>query len=568
MKINLFFLFIYFLCLNISAQEKAVTPEEIVLTLDAENKKITFPVQFISNEQMLEVFACTEQGPIHETVLLIQPLGVKLHEAIKKIGLTEAIHWQYPLEEGFQLTMGDKVVMKIFFEGKKESDSVYVEDLLVYSHTETPCFLRGWSFKGDQVTVEGKVSPTPEVEFSLINKGRQKSPTTMLLNPSNFFQIDEPEYKVAAKYKPLMKKMNDPNKTKGTLVLVPATEEFIATENAKRYENKTGLLTKNIEIAKKVDALKKKFITETRQALMSIIEKGSVEGISEADKNKLIQKHQSLALSASSSLLEINFLYHQMAKNEYEFLLSVMPANTEETKAFKVFACELIGFLTKENGYKFQAKAEESLAFEANQEALALGAKQVEKIKESKAHDTQKTINLLYADVQPLLFRQLAIADQVETETNKLKEPEVVASKILKETFEKSIRKAKLESAFFKGMENYFLKKIQYLQDTIKDGADVNKSDLAARLSLLEAVNFKFAILESAHKDRLKLLNDYMLEDKKETDYYKKKIEETEGQIKNVLKAMADIKIIIDDKAPGYTLEALAQKYQEHLIIQ
>ena len=199
---------------------------------------------------------------------------------------------------------------------------------------------------------------------------------------------------------------------------------------------------------------------------------------------------------------------------------------------------------------------------------MALGAKQAEKIKESKVHGTQKTINLIFADVQPLLFRQLAVADQVETESNKLKEPEVVASKILKETFEKSIRKAKLESAFFKGMENYFLKKIQYLQDTIKDGADISKSDLAARISLLEAVNFKFAILESAHKDRLKLLNDYMLEDKKETEYYKKKIEETEGQIKNVLKAMADIKIIIDDKAPGYTLEALAQKYQEHLVIQ
>ena len=586
----------------IAAQEKGAAPE-IILKVDAEKKTVSFPVQFVSSDQLLEVFACTEQGPTHETVLLIQPIGIKLHEALKKLGLTEALHWQYPLEDGFQLAMGDKVMMKIYFEGKTEAEAIFVEDLLVYNYTKTPSFLRGWSFKGDQETVDGKVSPIADVEFSLINKGRNKSPLTLLLNPSNFIMIDEPEYKVAPKYKPLLKKLNDPDKTKGTIVLFPTTEEVLAKENAKRYEDKDGLLAKNIELAKKIDELKKKYQNETRKALMETIKKGSAEGISEEDKNKLIQNHQSLALTASSILLEVNYLYHQMAKNEYIFLYKSMASSVEEaamsvksakevlakaeatkdagkieeaqkalkgeeskehlvnesTKSFKLYAHELVGYLTMEAGYKFQAKVEESLAFEANLSKDAMGLKE---------HDTKKKIQLLYSDIQPMLFRQIALADQIETEQKKLKEPEVVNSKVLKDTFEKSINKATFEKNFFKGIENYYLKKIQFLQDTIKAGADTNASELTLKISLLEAVNLKFAILEYAHKERLKLLEDYMKEDKKETEYYKKKIAETDELLKAVVKAASEIKKIIEAKVPNMSLEDLEKNYKEHLSVQ
>lgn len=594
MKVYLFFLFFCFCLLTLAAQDKSA-PEEVVLNVNIETKKISFPVKFVSSDQLLEVFACTEQGPTHETVLLIQPIGNKLHDALKKLGLTEAVHWQYPLEDGFQLAMGDKVVMKIYFDGKSEADAIYVEDLLVYNYTETPGFLRGWSFKGDQVTVEGKVTPMPEVEFSLINKGRNKSPMTLLLNPSNFIMIDEPEYKVAPKYKPLLKKLNDPEKTQGTIVLYPATEEFLATENAKRYDDKDGLLAKNIVLAKEIDAMKKKFQIETRKALMETIEKGSVEGISEIEKNKLIQKHQMLVLNASSDLLKVNYLYHQMAKNEYEFLFKAMQVSVENTKlaikelvtkplpdadatkikikelegtllskteatnSFKLYAFDLVGFLTLEMSYKFQARVEEALAFEAK---LASNSK------ETKEHETKKTINLIYAELQSMLFRQIDVAVKMKSESLRLKDPEVFNSKVLKETFEKSINNSQLETNFFKGIENFYLKKIQFLQDTIKEGADVNKSGVASRVSLLEAVNLKFNILENAHKERVKLLNEYMKEDKKETEYYKKKIAETEEQLKKVVSAATEIKTIIDAKVPNTTLDELEEKYKEHLNVQ
>lgn len=606
MKANFLFLLLSFCFVQLSAQDK-VEDTDVVLKVDVENKKIFFPVQFVSSDQILEVFACTEQGPTHETVLLIQPIGIKLHEALKKLGISEAIHWQYPLEDGFQLTMGDKVMMKMYFDGKPESEAIFVEDLLVYNHTETPAFLRGWSFKGDLVAVEGnKVSPIADVEFSLINKGRNKSPVTLLLNPSNFIMIDEPEFKVAPKYKPLLKKLNEPDKTKGTIFIVPTTEELIATENAKRYVDKDGLLTKNIEFAKKIDSMKKKFINETRKALMDTIGKGSLEGIAEAEKNKLIQQHQSLTLSASCDLFEINYLYHQMAKNEYEYLLKAMNDGVEDSKAklkaakaliteapkdatkdviekaelankeikmaeeklytkieatktFKLFAFDLVGFLTIEMGHKFQAKVEESLASEA---------KFAKNAKLAKEHETKKNINLIYADIQPLKFRQIAVTVQIDGETKRLAEPEIANSKIMKDTFEKSINKSNLERNFFKGIENYYLKKIQFLQDTIKEGADFNNSNVAAKVSLMEAVNLKFAILENAHKERLKLLAEYMKEDKKEEEHYKKKIAETEGLLKGVLQAVTEIKEIIKNKVPETNLEELEIKYQEHLNVQ
>ena len=560
-----FIILLYCLCsLTIASQEKE-TKTDVVLTVDLENKKVTFPVQFVSSDQLLEVFACTEQGPTHETVLLIEPIGIKLQDALKKMGLTEAIHWQYPLEDGFQMTMGDKVVMKIYFEGKAETDAIFVEDLLVYANTETPCFLRGWSFKGDQATIDGKVSPAADAEFSLINKGRNKSPYTLLLNPSNFFMIDEPEYKVATKYKHLMKKLNDSDKTKGTIILSPVTEEFLATENAKRYEDKEGLISKNIALAKKIDVLKKVFLKETRKLLLEIIEKGSVEGISELEKDILVKKHQALALTASCALHEINFLYYQMAKSEYELLLKTMPANSDETKTVKIFTYEVMSFLTQEVGFKFKAKAEE---------VLALEAKSANNLKKAKTHETQKTINLIFADIQPMLFRQLAVSDQIKAESIKLKEKETIESKVLVETFEKSIRKAQLENAYFKGIENFYLKKIQFLQDTVKEDSETVKtsaslkSNMAAKLALLDAVILNLAILESSHKDRIKLLCEYMEEDKRDTEHYKKKIAETEVLIKEVQQKTLEIKKLVEAKAPDTTIDELNLKYQEYLNVQ
>lgn len=563
-----YLLFLFSLVLScVKAQEDANKPKEqdVTVTLDIDKKKISFPVQLVSSDQLLEVFACTEQGPTHETVLLIEPLGIKLHSAIKQLGLTEALHWQYPLEDGYQMTMGDKVIMKIYFEGSKEEDAVFVEDILVYDNTETHAFLRGWSFKGDQVTIDGKVSPMAETEFSLINKGRNKSPMTLLLNPANFFMIDEPEYKVAPKIKPLLKKLNDPQKTKGVIFLTPATEETIATLNAKRYKDKDGLLLRNIDLAKRIDLLKKKFIGEIRKALMETIEKGSKPEISESDRAALVQKHQILALEASSILLEINHIYHQMAKNENEFLLTTMPANLPSTKTFKVYAVELINFLTQEVNHKLQAK---------NEEALALKEKISNQLKAVRVHETKKVIHLTLADLQPLLFRQVALQDQIDAEKIRLKEPDVVDSKIMVDTFEKSIHKASLEKVFFKGLENYYQKKIQYLQDTIKEGVDVAKisdsipSGIETKVSILEAVNHKFAILEFAHKDRIKSLNEFMLDDKKEAEYYKKKIAETQSLLENIQKASGEIKKIIETKTLNMSIEDLEKNYKEHLTPQ
>jgi hypothetical protein len=567
MKIaNLLFLlslvFSYAIAQDDANKSKESKEAEVTVTVDLEKKKITFPVQLISSEQMLEVFACTEQGPTHETVLLIEQLGIKLHNGIKQLGLTEALHWQYPLEDGYQLTMGDKVMMKIYFEGTKEEEAVFVEDLLVFDHTGTNAFLRGWSFKGDQQTVEGKVSPMADVEFSLINKGRNKSPMTLLLNPSNFFMIDEPEYKIAPKIKPLLKKLTDAQKTKGTIILTPATEEIIAIQNAKRYEDKSGLLVKNIELAKQVDILKKKFISEISKELMDTIKKGSAEGISETDKAVQVQKHQILALEANCVLLEINYIYHQMAKNEYQFLLTTMPPDLPSTKNYKSFAVDLIGYLTQEVYYKLQANKEE---------ALVLNAKNTNQTNALRIHETKKTINLIMADLQPLLFRQVALQDQIEAEKIRLKEPDVADSKIMIDTFEKSIAKANLEKNFYKGLETYYLNKTKYLLDTIKEGVDASKisdaipSGVATKISILEAVNYKFAILEFAHKDRIKSLNGYMIEDKKEAVYYQKKIAETQSLLENIQKASIEIKKLIEAKAPNMSIEDLEKNYKDHL---
>lgn len=562
--VNLLFILILFVCFLKAQDEVSKAKEpEVTVNIDIEKKKISFPVQLISSDQMLEVFACTEQGPTHETVLLIEPIGIKLHNAIKSLGLTEALHWQYPLEDGFQMAMGDKVVMKIYFEGSKEEDAVFVEDILVYDTTETPAFLRGWSFKGDQETIDGKVSPMADTEISLVNKGRNKSPMTLLLNPSNFFMIDEPEYKVAPKIKPLLKKLNEPKKTQGVIFLTPATEEFIARENAKRYKDKDGLLSRNIDLAKKIDELKKKFIGETRKGLMDTIKKGSVPDISETDKAELVRKHQFLALEASAILLEINYLYHQMAKNENEYLLTTMPANLASTKTFKIFAIALIGFLTQEVSHKLQAKNEEILAFNAKIQADVI-----------RKHETKKNIQLMMADLQPLLFSQVRLQDQIDAEKIRLKEPDVANSKIMVDTFEKSIQRAELEKNFFKSLENYYLKKIQYLQDTIKEGVDPAKisdaipSGVDTKVSILEAVNQKFAILEFAHKDRIKSLNEFMLDDKKEAEHYKKKIAETQVLLENVQKASGEIKKIIETKALSMSIEDLEKNYKGHLAPQ
>ena len=64
-------------------------------------------------------------------------------------------------------------------------------------------------------------------------------------------------------------------------------------------------------------------------------------------------------------------------------------------------------------------------------------AGQANQATKKREHEIRREAYLITSDLQPLLFRQLALDDQIQSESARLKDKDVAESQILKDTFEK-----------------------------------------------------------------------------------------------------------------------------------
>lgn len=114
--------------------------------VDAARGEVRVPCAFVNPSQLLEVFACHETGPTHETVLKFAATGPELHAALLSIGLHDASYWNGTSPNDFEKTQGDRVLVFVRWREGDALREVPAEGLLLEGQTGYPFPVRGFSF--------------------------------------------------------------------------------------------------------------------------------------------------------------------------------------------------------------------------------------------------------------------------------------------------------------------------------------------------------------------------------------------------------------------------------------
>lgn len=181
------------------------TPEGI--RIDRARGEIRFACAFVNPTRVLEVFACHEQGPTHETVVAFQVGGAAIYRALRAIGLRSARHWNGTSPEDFLANQGDRVLVLVRWERGGVARELPAEALLLDGAAGYPHFVRGFSVSagarplseaeegGEEAREAPRLSPDgepsiPEVAEITLGASNRQSPTySLLVHPTNFPRI-------------------------------------------------------------------------------------------------------------------------------------------------------------------------------------------------------------------------------------------------------------------------------------------------------------------------------------------------------------------------------------------
>lgn len=116
------------------------------LEIDREGGEVRFPCRFVNPSRILEVFACHNSGPAHETVVELDVSGPEIYKALIAIGARPASYWNAMGPDHFDRNQGDRFLVLVRWEHRGERHELPAESLLTDGQTEFPMLVRGFSF--------------------------------------------------------------------------------------------------------------------------------------------------------------------------------------------------------------------------------------------------------------------------------------------------------------------------------------------------------------------------------------------------------------------------------------
>ena len=137
------------------ADEKA---NQAVVT-DKEKAEVRVPCRFVNPTRQIEVFACHNMGPTHETVVEFDATGGRILAALQEIGCRSTSYWNGTSPGDFLRNQGDRVLVLVRWSHKGKKNELPAEAMLTDGETGFASFVRGFSFSAGQVTgPDGKLS--------------------------------------------------------------------------------------------------------------------------------------------------------------------------------------------------------------------------------------------------------------------------------------------------------------------------------------------------------------------------------------------------------------------------
>jgi hypothetical protein len=256
--------------------------------VDRERGEVRVPCRFVNPSRLLEVFACHERGPTHETVLEFDATGPGLYKALVDIGLRNASYWNGTSPDDFVKNQGDRLLLLVRWEFDGVVHEHSAETMLHEGETGFPAFVRGFSFGARSPQ---KVEEIPAAVDVTLGGTRRQSPSfSLLAHPTGAERLlrwmlpPVLNSDVVKEHLELVEKG-----VPATLILRRVQSEGDIVRAAKAAAESTGaaqpaLFDALLAIAVEIDGLKREY-EKLLASLRRLLEgAGAVETLSEAEK--------------------------------------------------------------------------------------------------------------------------------------------------------------------------------------------------------------------------------------------------------------------------------------------
>ncbi len=122
------------------------------VVIDKEKAEVRVPCRFVNPTRQIEVFACHNMGPTHETVVEFDATGGRILAALQEIGCRSTSYWNGTSPGDFLRNQGDRVLVLVRWSHKGKKIELPAEAMLTDGETAFASFVRGFSFSAGPVT--------------------------------------------------------------------------------------------------------------------------------------------------------------------------------------------------------------------------------------------------------------------------------------------------------------------------------------------------------------------------------------------------------------------------------
>ena len=163
-----------------AADEKA----NAAVVIDKENAEVRIPCRFVNPTRQIEVFACHNLGPTHETVVEFDATGGRILQALQDIGCRSTAYWNGTMPGDFLRNQGDRLLVLVRWSHKGKKFELPAEAMLTDGDTDFPSFIRGFSFSAGPVEGARGTGVSRVAEITLGATQRERAVFSLLSHPT------------------------------------------------------------------------------------------------------------------------------------------------------------------------------------------------------------------------------------------------------------------------------------------------------------------------------------------------------------------------------------------------
>ena len=163
-----------------AADEKA----NAAVVIDKKNAEVRIPCRFVNPTRQIEVFACHNLGPTHETVVEFDATGGRILQALQDIGCRSTAYWNGTMPGDFLRNQGDRLLVLVRWSHKGKKFELPAEAMLTDGDTGFPSFIRGFSFSAGPVEGARGMGVSRIAEITLGATQRERAVFSLLSHPT------------------------------------------------------------------------------------------------------------------------------------------------------------------------------------------------------------------------------------------------------------------------------------------------------------------------------------------------------------------------------------------------